>query len=114
MRNARWQALLIPVAALVVSGCASEGYYAAAPPPPPPPLYNERPPLIDLALHQGYRTGVDDGARDAYYGRGYRPEHERNFREAPGYDPRLGPYEPYRDAFRDAYLRGYSNGFRRE
>lgn len=113
MRDNRLRHVLILFVPLLLAGCASEGYYAAAP-PPPPPLHYERPPLIDVAVHQGYRTGEEDGERDAYYGRGYRPEHAHNFRNVPGYDPRLGPYEPYRDAFRGAYLRGYARAFRRE
>lgn len=96
-------------ATLFAAGCASHPYY-----PPPPPPYAQRPPLIDLADHNGFRAGTDDGARDAYNGRGYRPQHNRNFRDTPGYNPALGPFEPYRRAFRDAYLRGYDNGFRRQ
>jgi len=114
VRYARLPFLLISTAVLLATGCASDQGYAAAPPPPPPPIYRERPPLVDVAQHQGYRAGVDDGARDAYYGRGSRPERDRNFRDTPGYDPRLGPYEPYRDTFRRAYVRGYASGFRRE
>lgn len=99
-------------ALFATAGCASHPYYP--PPPPPPPAYAQRPPLIDLADRNGFRAGTDDGARDAYNGRGYRPQHDRNFRDTPGYDPALGPFEPYRRAFRDAYLRGYDNGFRRQ
>ena len=58
--------------------------------------------------------GVDDGARDAYNGRGYRPKADRKFHETPGYDPALGPYPPYRDRFRDSYLRGYYKGYNRQ
>jgi hypothetical protein len=96
---------------LVATGCASHPYY---PPPPPPPAYSQRPPLIELADHNGFRFGSDNGARDAYEGRGYRPQRDRAFHDTPGYDPNLGPFEPYRRAFRDAYLRGYDNGFRRQ
>ena len=32
---------------------------------------------------------------------------------APGYDPALGPFGPYRDAFRSAYVRGYDQAFYR-
>ncbi len=97
---------------LAATGCASRRYYAA--PPPPPPVYSQRPPLIDLADRNGFRTGESNGARDAYEGRSYQPQHDRAFHDTPGYDPNLGPFEPYRHAFRDAYLRGYSNGFNRQ
>ncbi len=97
---------------LAATGCASHPYYAAA--PPPPPAYVQRPPLIESADRNGFRTGESNGARDAYEGRGFRPQSDRAFRDTPGYDPNLGPFEPYRRAFRDAYLRGYDNGFRRQ
>ena len=99
-------------ALLAVTGCASHAYYP--PPPPPPPAYGQRPPLIDLADRNGFQTGTTDGSRDAYDGRGYRPQHTRAFHDTPGYDPALGPFEPYRRAFREAYVRGYDNGFRRQ
>ena len=99
-------------AILLSTGCASHRYYA--PPPPPPPAYAQRPPLIQLADQNGFRTGESNGARDAYEGRGYRPQADRAFHETPGYDPNLGPFQPYRRAFRDAYVRGYDNGFHRQ
>ena len=97
--------------ALSASGCSHRRYYVPPPPPPPPQAY-EAPPLIQLAEQTGYRAGRDEGARDAYYG-GYHPRDDRAFRETPGYDPRLGPFPPYRDAFRSAYLRGYDSNFHR-
>ena len=92
-------------------GCSHPHYYVATPPPPPPPpAYREVPPLVREAQQIGYRTGLDDGARDAY-GSGYHPRADPSFRDTPGYDPNLGPFPPYRDAFRAAYLRGYDRGF---
>ena len=99
-------------ALLSVLGCAARPYYAA--PPPPPPAYAQRPPLIQLAEQNGFRTGESNGARDAYEGRGYRAQADRAFHNTPGYDPNLGPFGPYQRAFRDAYVRGYDNGFRRK
>jgi hypothetical protein len=100
------------VALLAAAGCASHPYYP--PPPPPPPPQPPPPPRHHPPPHNGFRAGTDDGSRDAYNGRGYRPQHNRNFRDTPGYDPALGPFEPYRRTFREAYLRGYDNGFRRQ
>jgi len=97
---------------LAAAGCASHPYYYAAPPPPPPAGYAERPPLVEVAQRNGHFAGRDDGARDAYRGSGYRPQHDHNFRSTPGYDPSLGPFDVYRQSYRDAYLRGYDEGFR--
>ena len=51
--------------------------------------------------------------RDAYNGYGHHPERERAYPDTPGYDPALGPYGPYRDAFRTSYRRGYDQAFYR-
>jgi hypothetical protein len=104
--------LLSLLAATVFStaGCGPH-YYAA--PPPPPPAYGGPAALIDRADHAGYRAGFDDGARDASSGFGYHPQHDRKFHDTVGYDPALGPFGPYRDYFRRAYLRGYGEAFNR-
>ena len=86
-------------------------YYAVAP-------RTRRPttaflPLIARADHEGFRAGSEDGARDLYNSFGHHPQHDRKFRDTPGYDPALGPYGPYRDAFRRSYLRGYDQSFYR-
>jgi hypothetical protein len=100
-------------AMLMIVGCSSHHYYyAAAPPPPPPAGYAQRPPLVEIAQRNGHIAGRDDGARDAYRGSGYRPNHDRNFRATPGYDPALGPFDVYRQSYRDSYLRGYDEGYR--
>jgi hypothetical protein len=102
---------VVAAACLFTAGCASHTYYAAYA-PTPPPAYGT-PPLIVQAEHQGFRAGTEDGARDAYNGYGHHPQHDRKFHDTPGYDPGLGPYGPYRDAFRKAYLRGYDQSFYR-
>ncbi len=56
---------------------------------------------------------MESASRDAYRGFGYQPKRDPAFRDTPGYDPSLGPYGPYRDAFRAAYLHGYDQGFPR-
>ena len=76
-------------ATLLVTGCAAHNYNYAVPPPPPGyPV----PALIERADNEGFRMGSSDGSRDAYNGRGYRPKSDRKFKEAPGYDPALGPH----------------------
>ena len=110
----RLRSLFVAASACVtfgVCGCAHRTYYVA-PSPPPPQAYREVPPLIQLAEQNGYRAGQDEGARDAYQS-GYHPRDDRAFHDTPGYDPRLGPYPPYRDAFRSAFLRGYDRNFNR-
>jgi hypothetical protein len=102
---------LLTAACLVTAGCASHPYYAVAPGPPPP--YNSIPPLIARADHEGFRTGSQNGARDAYNGFGHHPERDRMYHDTLGYDPSLGPFGPYRDAFRSAYIRGYDQAFYR-
>jgi hypothetical protein len=94
-------------ACLFATGCASHPYYV------PTAAYASAPPLIERADHQGFRAGSEDGARDAYNGFGHHPERDRKYHDTPGYDPALGPYGPYRDAFRSAYLRGYDQAFYR-
>jgi hypothetical protein len=112
MKRSGLSLLLVASTALLMAGCASHPYYAPGP-PPLPPGYNGVPPLIERAQHEGFRAGSADGSRDAYNGFGYRPQRDRKFHSPPGYDPAMGPYKPYRDAFRGAYLQGYDQGFHR-
>jgi hypothetical protein len=107
MKLSRVALLLVTAACLFTTGCAPHSYYAV------PPPYASAPPLIARAGHEGFRTGSEDGARDRVNGFGYHPRNDRRYRDAPGYDPAMGPFGPYRDAFRNAYLRGYEQGFRR-
>jgi hypothetical protein len=105
--------LLLPVlasTAVLLAGC-HPAYYGP-PPPPPPPGYAVAP-LIQSADENGFRAGMEDGTRDLNYGRGYRPQADRKFHNAPGYDPALGPRGPYVEHFRGAYLRGYDKAFYR-
>jgi hypothetical protein len=83
------------------------------PPPPPPPPVAQVPPLVQLAEHNGFEAGRADGARDVESGIPYHAQRTRAFHDCPGYDPNLGPFGPYRDAFRNAYVRGYDHGYHR-
>lgn len=94
MIHSRWIPVLLVATALLSTGCAQCTYYAAPPPPPPQTSL-----LIDSAEHNGFRAGMEDGARDSYNGFGY--------------DPQFGPLGPYQSYFRNAYLRGYDKGFYR-
>jgi hypothetical protein len=105
----RFSHYFLPAAAVaclvVTTGCAARIYA----PPPPPGAYAS--PLVQEADHRGMRAGYDDGARDAANRFGYHPRRDRKYADTPGYDPAFGPFKPYRDTFRNAYLRGYYNGF---
>ena len=105
-----WVYPLALIALSVLAGCRRQQAYA--PPPPPPVSYaGQVPPLIQSAQRNGFRAGQDDGARDAYYRAGYTPRRDRRYTDAPGYNYQLGPIQPYVDAFRNAYLRGYDQGY---
>ena len=90
-------------------GCAHPYY----PPPPPPPPVAQGSPLVQLAEQNGFNTGRSEGAHDAEIGAPYRAHRTRAFHDTPGYNPQLGPFPVYCDAFRDAYLRGYNRGYNR-
>ncbi len=98
------------VALLGAMGCSHPTYPPAAPPPPP---VAQQPPLIQLADRNGFQTGRSDGARDVANGYPFQPRRTRAYAETPGYDANLGPYGPYKNAFRNAYLRGYNVGYYR-
>jgi hypothetical protein len=104
--------LVVPSAVMLLmlagTGCAHNNYYAS-----PPPPQAQMPPLVQLADHNGFLTGRSDGARDANNGFAYAPRSSRAYHDTPGYDPQLGPFGAYRNAFRDAYLRGYDEGYHR-
>lgn len=103
--------LALSSALLFVSlGCAHRYY---PPPPPPPPPVAQGPSIVQLAEHNGFAMGRNDGARDAERGIPFHARRTRAFHDTPGYDPQLGPFHVYRDAFRDAYLRGYQRGYSR-
>ena len=53
------------------------------------------------------------GLRDSNYGLRFSPRRTPAYRDTPGYDPQLGPFGAYRNAFRGAYLRGYDWGYYR-
>lgn len=92
-------------------GCAHTYYPPPPAPPPPPPPISQAPPLVQLAERNGFETGRSEGARDAAYGAPFRPRHTRAFHDTPGYDPQLGPFPVYQNAFRNAYFRGYQSGY---
>jgi hypothetical protein len=104
--------LLLSMTSIVLAsglGCAPHYY----PPPSPPPPNYAPPAIVQLADRNGFATGRSDGARDANAGYPFSARRTRAYRDTPGYDPALGPLGVYRNAFRNAYLRGYDAGFYR-
>jgi len=100
-------ALVSSVVLFAAVGCA----HNYPPPPPPPPAIAS--PLVQLAEHNGFETGRSDGERAASAGYPFAARSTRAYHDTPGYDPALGPFPVYRNAFRNAYLRGYDKGFYR-
>ena len=106
--------IALPIAALALlatAGCASHAYVAPA--GPPPPAFQGPPPVVAAAERNGFADGREVGAREAYNRMPYAPRRTRAFHDTPGYRRDLGPFGPYRDAYRNAFERGYNQGFYR-
>jgi len=107
----KWNRLLLlstlSLVLLAGAGCAHTYY----PPNQAPPPVAQVPPLIQLADRNGFQTGRADGQRDVFNGYPYEARRTRAYHETPGYDANLGPLGQYRNAFRNAYLRGYEAGY---
>lgn len=93
----------------VALGCS----HPYPPPPPPPPPMRPGPTIVQLAQRNGFDAGRNDGAVDAQRGMPPHPRRTRTYHDTPGYNPQLGPFPVYRDAFRNAYLDGYQRGYNR-
>jgi len=64
------------------------------------------------AAEQGYRDGVYTGANDARRGQSYDPQRSHFFgRGAGGFMVGLFASGRYQQEYRDAFLRGYAEGF---
>ncbi len=57
--------------------------------------------------------GLDEGQHDQSTGGRYAPQQSPTYHQAPEYDPNLGPFEVYARAFREAFVRGYNQGYYR-
>lgn len=67
-----------------------------------------------IASDYGYRDGFDDGHEVGMERETYYPEKEGDFRNGTnGYEGHFGSKDLYKQAYRDAYLKGYDAGFRR-
>jgi hypothetical protein len=103
-----------------------EGYHRLArtdypPVPPYPPPQPSRAPYsgeghdryVTPAAQNGYRDGLDEGRRDAHDRERFDPVRSRRYRSADhDYDRRYGPLDVYKREYRDAFQRGYEEGYR--
>jgi hypothetical protein len=99
---------------LAIAGCGHPAYYAAPMPPPPPVAYayTAPPPIAEVAQNNGYADGLREGREDRWHGHSFRPRHSDRFEDAPGYSPSLGgSHREYRHIYRDAFYRGYQEGY---
>jgi hypothetical protein len=99
---------IVPVAVAVTtlvagSACASTGYYGQ----PSVRTYDDR----------GYRVGYDEGRsrgeNDARHGRDYNYERQKEFRSGDAGYRGYGSRDAYRHDFRQGFIRGYDDGYRR-
>lgn len=67
-----------------------------------------------IAQERGYQDGVQTGANDANRRQSYDPQRSHFFKNATyGYERSYGNKEAYKQAYRDAFVRGYDESFRR-
>ncbi len=68
--------------------------------------------LRQTALNAGYNNGMEEGRRDRQRGEGYNFQDESDFQNATkDYNSRYGDRETYRRYFREAFARGYRDGY---
>ena len=64
-----------------------------------------------IAQQNGYRDGVNDGRNDRATGHSFRPTHDDNYKNAPGYSSSMGSRQQYKDIYRQGYQQGYQQGY---
>jgi hypothetical protein len=69
--------------------------------------------LRQTALNAGYNEGIKEGRKDRSRGERFDYRDEEDYRNAnTDYSSRLGDRELYREYFRQAFINGYSDGYR--
>jgi hypothetical protein len=69
---------------------------------------------FQVARDRGYQAGISTGQSDSQRGQNFSPQRSHYYRNATdGYDRYYGNKEAYKQAYRDAFVRGYEDGFRR-
>lgn len=67
-----------------------------------------------VARNRGYQDGLQTGASDANRRQSYDPQRSHFFKNATyGYDRSYGNKEQFKQVYRDAFVQGYNEGFRR-
>ena len=69
-----------------------------------------------IAANQGYQDGLYTGSNDAQRRQSYNPERSHFYRNGHGDNGGYGRYGnsyQFQQAYRDGFLRGYSEGYRR-
>jgi hypothetical protein len=67
----------------------------------------------DVAFEYGYADGFEKGSEDAWDRDRYDPTRHRRYRSAThGYEREYGPKEIYKREYREAFARGYTEGYR--
>ena len=69
-----------------------------------------------MAFNQGYQDGVYTGSNDGQRGQNYNPQRSHFYRNGHGDNGGYGRYGnsyQYQQAYRQGFLRGYDEGFRR-
>ncbi|MEK6334971.1 MAG: hypothetical protein AABM67_08485 [Acidobacteriota bacterium] len=72
--------------------------------------------INQVALNQGFQDGSYTGSRDAQRGQSYNPQRSHFYRNGHGDNGGYGSYGngyQYQQAYRNGFLRGYDQGFRR-
>jgi hypothetical protein len=64
-----------------------------------------------IAQENGYRDGMNDGQKDRATGHSFRPTHDDNYKNAPGYSSSMGDRQQYKNMYRQAYEQGYPLGY---
>jgi len=64
-------------------------------------------------VNQGYQDGFYTGSNDAQRGQNYDPQRSHFYRNGHGDNGNYGNRGAYSRAYRDGFLRGYDEGFRR-
>jgi len=65
------------------------------------------------AINQGYQDGLYTGSSDAQRRQSYDPQRSHFYRNGHGSGGNYGNAYQYQQAYRDGFLRGYAEGFRR-
>jgi hypothetical protein len=66
-----------------------------------------------IAQENGHRTGLEKGLDDGRHSRSFNPERSSHYRDGDaGYHKEYGLKEDYRIAYRQAFVSGYTEGFR--